>query len=105
MGKGKGIALLIGGILAFEYAAHKTGQPGLGQLVSDMVHSAGIGEGVDTVFRFFFDYYARDFFYDKFSALGTAGQASMYSGIGNLLYHAIKKGGKTLESKVEDIKE
>lgn len=102
MGKGKGLAFLIGGVLAFEYASYKLGQPGLGRLISDMVHTGGIGESIDTVFTFLFDYYARDFFYDKFSALGTAGQLSMYGGLGNLLYHTIKRKPKTIEEKVED---
>lgn len=103
MGKGKGLAFLIGGILAFEYASYKLGQPGLGQLLGDMVHSCSVGEGVDTIFKYFFDYYGRDFLYDKFAALGTAGQASMYGGLGNLLYNTLKRKPKTLESKVEDV--
>lgn len=102
MGKGKGLAFLIGGVLAFEYASYKLGQPGLGQLVSDMVHAGGIGEGIDTVFTYLFDYYGRDFFHDKFATLGFAGQASMYGGLGNLIYHMVKKVPKTIESKVED---
>jgi hypothetical protein len=102
MGKGKGLAFLIGGIVAFEYASYKLGQPGLGQLLGDMVHSSSLGEGVDTIFRFMFDYYGRDFFHDKFAALGMAGQASMYGGLGNLIYHTIKRTPKSIEEKVEE---
>lgn len=102
MGKGKGLAFLLLGIGAFEYASYKLGQPGLGALLSDMVHSGSIGEGIDTIFKYMFDYYGRDFFYDKFAALGFAGQASMYGGLGNLIYNTLKRTPKTLEAKVED---
>ncbi len=102
MGKVKGLTFLILGICAFEYASFKLNQPGLGQLLGDMTHSGSLGEGIDTVFRFMFDYYGRDFFYDKFAALGMAGQVSMYGGLGNLLYHTIKRKPKTIEEKVED---
>lgn len=105
MGKGKGLALLIGGIAAFEWAAYRTNQPGVAQLVSDMVHSSGIGEGIDFMARYMFEYYGRDFFYDKFAALGTAGQAFMYGGLGNLIYNTLKRKPKTLEAKVKDSEE
>ena len=90
MGKVKGLVFLILGICAFEYASFKLNQPGLGQLLGDMTHSGSLGEGIDTVFKFMFDYYGRDFFYDKFAALGTAGQASMYAGLTSLIYNTAK---------------
>jgi len=102
MGKCKGLAFLIGGIVAFEYASYKLGQPGLGTLLGDMVNSGSLGESVDTIFRYMFDYYGRDFFHNKFAALGMAGQASMYGGLGNLIYHTIKRTPKTIEEKVEE---
>ncbi|MDP2909127.1 MAG: hypothetical protein Q8N77_04955 [Nanoarchaeota archaeon] len=101
MGIKKGIGWSIAGILAFQYAAYKLNQPGLGQLVSDMVHSGGIGEGIDTIFRYMFDFYGRDMFYDKFAALGTAGQAAMYGGLSNIVYNLFKKQEKQEPEKPE----
>ena len=103
MGKGKGLALLIGGVLAFEYAAYNLGHPGVSGLVSEVVHSNSLGEGIDTMFRIF-GYYGRDFLYDKFAELGTAGQLSMYGGLGNLVYNTIKKPkiGKKEEPEKKD---
>ena len=103
MGKVKGLVFLILGICAFEYASFKLNQPGLGQLLGDMVNSGSLGEGIDTVFRFMFEYYGRDFFYDKFAALGTAGQASMYAGLTSLIYNTAK--GRRNFGKKEGTKE
>lgn len=105
MGKGKGIALLTLGICAFELAAYKLDQPGLGALIKDIAYSGSLGQIIDTMLvRYPFEYYGRDFFHSGFAALGFAGQASMYGGLGNLLYHAFKRTPKTIEEKVEEQK-
>lgn len=103
MGKVKGLTLLILGICAFEYASFKLHQPGLTELLGDIVNSGSLGQGIDTLLRFMFDYYGRDFFYDKFAALGTAGQATMYAGLTSLIYNTAKRHGNA--GKKEGTKE
>lgn len=101
MGIKKGIAWSIVGIIAFEWAAHELNQPGLGRLIDDVVHSASLGEGISTMSRYMFDFYGRDMFYDKFAALGTAGQAAMYGGLSNIVYNLFKKQEKQEPEKPE----
>jgi hypothetical protein len=103
MGKTKGIVFLTLGLCAFELAAYRLDQPGLGTLIKDIVYSGSLGQIIDTMLiKYPFEYYGRDFFHNGFAALGFAGQASMYGGLGNLIYHTLKRTPKTIEEKVED---
>ncbi len=103
MGKAKGIVLATLGLCAFELAAYRLDQPGLGTLVRDIFNSGSFGQIVDTMLiKYPFEYYGRDFFHSGFAALGLLGQATMYGGLGNLLYNAFKREPKTIEEKVKE---
>ena len=102
MGKTKGLVFTIAGICAFELAAYELNQPGLVELIQDTANSIDQSNIIGPFFHNIFDYfgmYARDFFYDKFAALGTAGQVSMYGGLANIIYNTLKKPGKEAEEK------
>ncbi len=100
MGKGKGLAWLICGSLAFDVAARQLDMNGLTPwFVDTFIEPFGepeiLGSFVASMFRYFGDY-CSEFFRDGsgYGALGAAGQLSMYLGSGNLIYNTIKRPKK-----------
>lgn len=105
MGAGKGLALLIGGIIATQVAAYELRAPHLGDLLFNNIPQAlgdynQIGAVARTLWDFF-EEYGRNFGHDKFSTLGTFGQLAGYSGLLNMGYNAIRRPKKEDEPQKE----
>jgi len=103
MGKGTGLTLLIGGVLATQTAAYMLDIPHLGDLGRNIVDAAGDSNAIGAVIDTMWEFFKASFVYDKCAILGVAGQASMYGGIGNLIYNTIKRPEKEDEPQEESL--
>ena len=101
---GTSLAFMLGGAAFFDYAAYEVGCGGIGPLVHNLAHAMSEispAQVLDVVFTNLGEY-TRDFFHDKFAALGTASQVSMYGGLAGLVYNSLRKYDKKPDNKPEE---